>query len=84
VQFGKQARTLIYRDEVGPLVYCFDVSQNRVEGKYELYLDTLPGIEGGPFEIQSPDDETRAARSLEAVAAYVAKCGYTLRLLKRS
>ena len=77
VEFGKIARTIIYKDTEGGLCFCFDVapSTDLTKGKWIMFLGAQPLSEDGkrtPIEIPAE----RVKLAFERTKAYATSCGY--------
>jgi hypothetical protein len=78
VEFGKTARTLLYEDTLGTILFVFDVSVGKDEstGKSRFYLDNRPMIDRKAFEPKTEAERHRVAVALERTKQYATSCGY--------
>jgi hypothetical protein len=82
VIFGRMARTLIYEDSAGTLLFTFDVSRAKADTRKEwnLHLDKRPLVgEAGKFVLYDHDsqiEQERVAKAFERVEQYASSCGY--------
>ena len=78
VSFGKIARTIVYEDDVGSLLFVFDASVNRDQstGKWTLYLDCQPLVDGRIVEPKSEEDRRRVASAVKRAKRYAESRGY--------
>ena len=84
VSFGRVARTLIYEDVLGVLVFAFDCSPAEVqqEKKWNLHLGrkalTGEAVNTALYENTPEFDANRASLALERVRLYASSCGYVV------
>ena len=78
VAFGKAARTILYEDTLGTILFVFDVSvaKDEATGKWRFYLDNRPTIDRRSFEPKTEAERQRVAVALERTQQYVTSCGY--------
>jgi hypothetical protein len=78
VAFGKTARTILYEDTFGEILFAFDTSPAKDEttGKWRLYLDNRPMIDRKSFEPKTEAERQRVAVALERTRRYAESSGY--------
>lgn len=82
VSFGRTARTLVYSDEAGILLFTFDCSPAKKETgkKWNLQLDKGALVDrGGKLVLMdgnSKVERERVATARERVRQYTSSCGY--------
>jgi hypothetical protein len=77
VKFGKIARTLVYEDPQGGMLFGFDIepAKDLSKGKWTLVLERQPlTLDGKRFETAIPTE--RLATVLERIQNYATSCGY--------
>ena len=78
VSFGRTARTLVYEDHLGVLLFAFDVSPSEEsEGTWNLHLGNQPLNEDGTI-VESIDssDRQRIAVAIDRTRQYASSRGY--------
>jgi hypothetical protein len=84
ISFGRIARTMVYEDPQGKLVYTFDVSQatEQKNAQSTLHLDRRPLTETHELVTSaSPTESERFATALHRTANYAASCGYAVEIV---
>jgi len=76
VSFGQIARTLVYQDHEGTLVFCYDVAPPIApETKWTVYLGEQ-ALSGDSKSIIPPSPRTQIG--FERTSDYLVSCGYTV------
>jgi hypothetical protein len=84
VSFGPIARTIVYEDPQGKVVYTFDVSQStdQKQAQSTLHLDRRPLTEALKLVTSaSPIESERFATALNRAANYAVSCGYVVEIV---
>ena len=78
VSLGKIARTLVYDDPQGPIVFVFDASVSKDErtGKWTMFLDSRPIVAGKSFEPRTSVERDRVNVAVERSRRFLEGCGY--------
>jgi hypothetical protein len=79
VRFGAEARTIVYQDPVGEMLFVFDVDPNdtRPSTKWTVYLSPVPlTVQRTRLDKTIAIDAQRIELARQRVAAYVESCGY--------
>jgi hypothetical protein len=81
VSFGRSARTIVYEDVGGTLVFTFDVKPGPIPGEepWILLLDRRPLTADDHLVAVSTDDQRmRIDEATNRVADYALSCGYVV------
>jgi len=80
VMFGKVAGTLVYEDELGQMVFVFDVSPAKDDstGKWKLYLNSQPLVNGKVAQPKTESEWQRIATAVEGTKQYAESRGYLI------
>jgi hypothetical protein len=84
VEFGKIARTLVYKDEEGELLFTFDIGPRRdpLSAKWSLLLNRKPLTRNAENVANSTGpDMKRVEAALERTVAYATTAGYLVALV---
>jgi hypothetical protein len=79
VSFGKSARTILYEDSAGKLVFTFDIGAgpNTSSNAWTLYLDRRPlTADHHLIALTTENERQRISAAAYRVAAHAQSCGY--------
>ena len=84
MSFGRIARTLLYEDTFGTLLFAFDISPSggTSKRKWTLHLAEHPcPADGMMIECANRAERERVAVALQRVKDYVSSCGYDVEVM---
>jgi hypothetical protein len=83
ITFGQIARTIVYEDANGKLVYTFDVTRaDSHAAQSTLHLDRRPLTEAHKLVTSASHTESeRCATALIRTANFAASCGYAVEII---
>jgi len=79
VNFGQIARTLVYEDERGAIIFAFDVTPTKGQSKAQwiLHLSGQPVAQNGKMvEFRMQSERERICLAFERTKQYAASRGY--------
>jgi hypothetical protein len=81
VSFGEIARTLVYEDSQGALLFTFEVgpAKDSTKGKWDMHLDRRPLTADLKMLVATKDsDHKRSDTAVLRTADYAQSCGYVV------